>query len=110
MLVIKVDYEDAINRIFMSSKDELENIKKLNDEAQKLIDNNEADEKNMDDLSFEMEKNLSKIEERICHSRNEFYEMITSRKNRMELMEQFEDYLEEKLKEYGLQSDEEEED
>jgi len=27
----------------------------------------------------------------------------------MELMEQFEDYLEEKLKEYGLQSDEEEE-
>jgi len=43
------------------------------------------------------------------HSRNEFYEKITSRKNRMELMEQFEDYLEEKLKEYGLQSDEEEE-
>jgi len=51
-----MDYEDAINRIFTSSKDELENIKKLNDEAQKLIDNNEANEKNMDDLSFEMEK------------------------------------------------------
>jgi len=61
-----MDYEDAINRIFTSSKDELENIKKLNDEAQKLIDNNEANEKNMDDLSFEMEKNLSRIEERIC--------------------------------------------
>jgi len=31
-----MDYEDAINRIFTSSKDELENIKKLNDEPRNL--------------------------------------------------------------------------
>lgn len=103
-----MDYEDAINRIFTSSKDELENIKKLNDEAQKLIDNNEANEKTWTTSPSRWKKPF-KDRRTHMHSRNEFYEKITSRKNRMELMEQFEDYLEEKLKEYGLQSDEEEE-
>jgi hypothetical protein len=62
----------------------------------------------MDNISFEMERNLSIIEERICHARNGFYAKIASKKNRMELLDAFEDYLEEKLKEYGLQSEEEE--
>lgn len=103
------EHEDAINRVFAASQKELENINRLNDEAQKLVDNEEANEENMDNISFEMEKNLSVIEERICHARNEFYAKIGSKKDRMEMLEDFEDYLEEKLKEYGLQSEEEEE-
>lgn len=103
------EHEDAIDKVFAASQRELENINRLNDEAQKLVDNEEANEENMDDISFEMEKNLSVIEERICHARNEFYAKIGSKKNRMKMLEDFEDYLEEKLKEYGLQSEEEEE-
>jgi len=106
---VSENYEDAIERVFAASQKELDTINRLNDEAQKLIDNEEASDENMDDISFEMERNLSLIEERICHARNEFYASIASKKNRMELLETFEDYLEKKLKEYGLQGEEEEE-
>ncbi len=106
---MSTEYEDAIDEVFAASQQEIENINRLNDEAQRLIDNEEVNDEKMDEISFEMERNLSLIEERICHARNEFYAKIAPKKNRMEQLEAFEDYLEEKLKEYGLQSEEEEE-
>jgi len=106
---VSAEYEDVIDGVFAASQQELENINRLNDEAQRLLDNEEVNDEKMDEISFEMERNLSIMEERICHARNEFYAKIASQKNRMEQLEAFEDYLEEKLKEYGLQGEEEEE-
>ena len=109
---MKEEYREIINAIFESSKAELENIRKLNEKIEDFIAKSEKDEHvesiNLDELMFKLEKNLSVIEEMFCHARNEYYSIISRKKNKFELMEHFEDYLGKKLKECGLENEEEE--
>jgi hypothetical protein len=109
---MKDEYKEIVDGIFEDSRVELENLKKLNEKTEEMIEKNEKGENiegiNLDDLMFKMEKNLSLIEERSCHARNEFYSIISRKKNKFELADRFEDCLGKKLKEYGLESEEEE--
>ena len=104
-----MDVKSFVDEAFNRSKAELDELTTLNEEVQKMTDDGrEPDEEEMERISFEMERNLSIIEERVCHFRNEFYKDIKDNKGRVDLMDGFETHLEEKLREYGLQGEEEE--